>query len=87
AGVSITDLNVEAIVGSSDAVRQAVKAGLGVSILSLRALTDDIKAGRLSAVRVAGVKMERHFYVILLKGRTRSPLAKAFLDFILNKSR
>jgi len=86
AGCSISDLNIEAIVGSSDAVRQSVKAGLGISILSLRALTDDIEAGRLAAVRVAGVKMERHFYVILLKGRTRSPLCKAFLDFILKKS-
>jgi DNA-binding transcriptional LysR family regulator len=86
AGCSIADLNIEAIVGSSDAVRQSVKAGLGISILSLRALMDDIEAGRLAAVRVAGVKMERHFYVILLKGRTRSPLCKAFLDFILKKS-
>jgi DNA-binding transcriptional LysR family regulator len=87
AGGSLADLRIEAVVGSSDAVRQAVKAGLGISILSLRALTDDIEAGRLAAVRVAGVKMERHFYVILLKGRTRSPLCKAFLDFILKKSR
>jgi len=83
ADCSLADLTIEAVVGSSDAVRQSVKAGLGISILSLRALTDDIAAGRLSAVRIAGVKMERHFYVILLKGRTRSPLCKSFLDFIL----
>jgi DNA-binding transcriptional LysR family regulator len=86
AGLSIADLNIAAIVGSSDAVRQAVKAGLGISILSSRALKDDIEAGRLAAVRVSGVKMERHFYVVLLKGKTRSPLCKAFLDFILKRS-
>jgi DNA-binding transcriptional LysR family regulator len=86
AGVSIADLRIEAVVGSSDAVRQAVKAGLGISILSLRAIADDIEAGRLAAVRVAGVRMERHFYVILLKGRARSPLSKAFIDFILKKA-
>jgi DNA-binding transcriptional LysR family regulator len=85
AGLSIADLNIEAVVGSSDAVRQAVKAGLGVSILSSRALRDDIDAGRLAAVRISGIRMERHFYVILLRGRSRSPLCKAFLDFILKR--
>ena len=54
AGHSLAGLNVVAVVGSSDAVRQAVKAGLGVSILSIRALKDDIEVGRLSAVRIAG---------------------------------
>jgi DNA-binding transcriptional LysR family regulator len=85
AGLSIADLNIEAVVGSSDAVRQAVKAGLGISILSSRALKDDIEAGRLAAVRISGVKMERHFYVILLRGRSRSPLCRSFLDFILKR--
>ena len=85
-GFSIADLDIAAIVGSSDAVRQSVKAGLGISILSNRALRDDIEAARLAAVRISGIRMERHFYVILLKGKTRSPLSKAFLDFILMKS-
>jgi DNA-binding transcriptional LysR family regulator len=85
AGLSIEDLNVVAVVGSSDAVRQAVKAGLGVSILSSRALEDDICAGHLAALRIKGVTMERNFSVILLKGRSKSPLCKAFLDFMLKE--
>lgn len=84
-GFSMADLDVVATVGSSDAVRQSVKAGLGVSILSIRALKDDIDAGRLAAVRISGVKFERRFSVILLKGRSRSPLCKAFLDFVLKE--
>jgi len=83
AGLSLGDLQVVAVVGSSDAVRQAVKAGLGVSILSIRALEDDMEAGRLSALRLKGMKLERSFSVVLLKGRSRSPLCKAFLDFLL----
>jgi DNA-binding transcriptional LysR family regulator len=85
AGFSLDELNVTAVMGSSDAVRQAVKAGLGVSILSSRALQDDIEAGRLAAVRIKGLKMERSFSVILLKGGTRSPLCKAFLEFMLRE--
>lgn len=85
AGLLLEQMNTIAVMGSSDAVRQAVKAGLGVSILSSRALEDDISAGRISIVRIKGVAMERTFSVILLKGRSRSPLCKAFLEFILKK--
>jgi DNA-binding transcriptional LysR family regulator len=85
AGFSPAQLKAVAVMGSSDAVRQSVKAGLGVSILSIRALKDDLEAGRLAAVRIKGVPMERNFSVILLKGKSRSPLCKAFLEFLLKE--
>jgi DNA-binding transcriptional LysR family regulator len=85
AGFSLADLNKVAVVGSSDAVRQAVKAGLGVSILSIRALQDDIQAGRISAVRLKGLKLERSFSIILLKGKSRSLLCQVFLDFLMKE--
>lgn len=84
-GFSPAQLKSVAVMGSSDAVRQSVKAGLGVSILSIRALKDDLKTGRLSAVRIKGVPMERNFSIILLKGKSRSPLCKAFLEFLLKE--
>jgi DNA-binding transcriptional LysR family regulator len=83
-GIPTIDLNVIAVMGSSDAVRQAVKAGLGVSVLSIRAIKDDLQAHRLVAVRIKGVPMERNFFIILLKGKTRSPLCQHFLDFLLS---
>ena len=83
AGISIADLNTIAVMGSSDAVRQSIKGGLGVSILSIRAIQDDISAKRLSAVRLKGIPMERSFAVILRKGKSRSPLCQAFLDYLL----
>ena len=84
AGILPIDLNIVAVMGSSDAVRQAVKAGLGISILSIRALRDDMCANRLAAIRIKDVSMERSFSIILLKGKTRSPLCQHFLDFLLN---
>ena len=83
AGFSLSDLNTVAIMGSSDAVRQSVKAGLGVSILSIRAVQDDVESGRLAVVRLKGIELERNFSVILLKGKSRSPLVRTFLDFLL----
>jgi len=85
AGISFSDLNGVAVVGSSDAVRQAVKAGLGISILSIRAILDDIGAGRLFAVKLKGIQLERSFSIVLLKGKSHSPLCQAFLDFLLKE--
>ena len=84
AGLSVADMNTVAVMGSSDAVRQSVKAGLGISILSIRALQDDIQSGRLAALRLKGIPIERSFSIILLKGKSRSPLCQAFLDFLLH---
>lgn len=82
-GISIADLNTIAVMGSSDAVRQSIKGGLGISILSIRAIQDDIVAKRLAAVRLKGMPIERSFSVILRKGKSRSPLCRTFLDFLL----
>ena len=81
AGIAITDLNTIAVMGSSDAVRQAVKTGLGISILSIRALRDDIGAGRLAAVRLKGIQLERSFSIVLLKGKSHSPLCPGIPRF------
>ncbi len=85
-GVFVADLNTVAVMGSSDAVRQAVKGGLGISVLSIRALQDDIAAGRLAAVRIKGVPIGRSFSIILRKGKSRSPLCRTFLDFLLKSN-
>ena len=69
--------------GSSDAVRQSVKGGLGISILSIRAIQDDIIAKRLAAVRLKGMPIERSFSIILRKGKSRSALCQTFLNFLL----
>ncbi len=83
AGFCISDLNVVAVAGNNDAVRQSVKAGIGISILSIRALRDDREAGRIAAVRIKGVPLERHFHAILLKKKTHSHLCREFLNILL----
>jgi DNA-binding transcriptional LysR family regulator len=84
AGLSTSDLNMVAVMGSSDAVKQAVKAGLGISILSIRALRDDIQSGQVAVLRLKDNPIERSFSVILLRKKSRSPLCQCFLDFLLN---
>jgi DNA-binding transcriptional LysR family regulator len=80
----LDSLNVVARMGTSTAVKEAIKAGLGISILSHRALDTELKAGMLKAVKVNELKMSRSFYLIRDKRRTASPLAQAMFDFLLS---
>jgi DNA-binding transcriptional LysR family regulator len=76
-------LRVVAKLGTSTAVKEGIKAGLGVSILSKRALDTEIRTGILKALKVKDLPMVRSFYVLLDKRRSTSPLCKALLDFLL----
>ena len=69
--------------GTSTAVKEGIKAGLGVSILSSLALDTEIKAGILKTMRIKGLRMSRRFYLIMDRRRTSSPPCKAFVDFLL----
>ena len=82
AGVDPESLQVIAEMGSTDAVRQAIKSGVGVSILSRRAIADDIRFGILRPVPVESLALTRHFYLVTHKARSLSPLAQAFVDFL-----
>ena len=83
---NIDSLNVVARFGSSTAVKEGIKSGLGVSILSSRALETELKAGILKALKVKGLFMSRKFYLIMDKRRNVSPLCQAMLDFLIATS-
>ncbi len=75
-------LRVVCEMGSTEAVKEAVRVGIGVSILSQRALAAEEKAGALHGVRVKGVRLQRKLYLVRHASRTQSPLAKAFVAFL-----
>jgi DNA-binding transcriptional LysR family regulator len=82
AGIQANQLASAAEMGSSEAMRQAVRAGLGPAFLSRRAVAEDVAAGRLAEVRVSGLRVDREFFIATQRGRSRSPVAQAFLDFL-----
>ncbi|MFH1148117.1 MAG: selenium metabolism-associated LysR family transcriptional regulator [Pseudomonadota bacterium] len=83
-GTEAENLNVAAEIGSTEAIRQAIKAGLGISILSRRAVEDDLKAGILNGLRVKGIDLWRQFYVAVLRNRTLSPATESFIDILIS---
>ncbi len=76
-------MRVIAEMGSTSAIKQAVKAGVGVSIVSKRAVEEECQHGLLYCVKIKDLSFTRHFYIVTHTGRSRSPLCQAFLDFLL----
>jgi DNA-binding transcriptional LysR family regulator len=83
--LDINSLNVTAVLGSTDSVKQALKAGLGVSALSRVAIKDELRRGVLKEIRVKGLKMKRYFFIIRHKKRSLPNPYRAFHDFILHE--
>lgn len=86
-GVSIDSLKVAGIFGSTDAVKQAVKAGLGVSVLSKFAVADELQHKILDEIKLTDVEMKRRFYIVTHKKRTLPRLYETFLKHILSESK
>jgi DNA-binding transcriptional LysR family regulator len=68
--------------GSTEAVKQAVAAGLGLAIVSRYAAADQLSLGRVARVRLRGVELGRTLTELRLTGRTPSAPAAAFVEYL-----
>ena len=68
--------------GSTQAIKQAVRANVGLSIVSRRAVNEECRGGLLWCLRIANLTIARSFYLATHKERSRSPLAEAFRAFV-----
>ena len=82
-GISFDHMKIAGIFGSTDAVKQAVKAGLGVSILSKFSVADELEHKLLEEIKLTDIHMKRNFYIVTHKKRTLTRLYDLFLKHIL----
>jgi DNA-binding transcriptional LysR family regulator len=82
AGLDLEACRVVGEIGSTQAVKQGVRAGVGVSLVSSRAVVDEVRAGLVGSTRLQGPAIARNFYLVTHRDRSRSPLAQAFLEFL-----
>ena len=68
--------------GSTEAIKQAVAANLGVSIVSKFAISLEILQGRLAVARLPELNLRRQLFVIHHGGRTLSPAAQEFCSLL-----
>ncbi len=67
---------------SNEAVKQAVIAGLGYSVMPLIGIKNELNTGVLRIIPVKGLPISTKWSMIWLKGKMFSPIAKAYLDYV-----
>jgi DNA-binding transcriptional LysR family regulator len=82
AGLSLTDLRVALELGSNEAIKESVRKGVGVAILSSYALQREVNAGQLRALNVSDLHCEREMFVVRDRRRVLPLPARLFLTFL-----
>jgi len=68
--------------GSNDAVKHAVLAGLGVAVLPKLGVLSELALGSLSIVNIAGFPLRRSWCVVYPQARHPTPAMRAFIDYV-----
>jgi DNA-binding transcriptional LysR family regulator len=72
---------------TDEAIREAILAGLGVSILSRYSLGLEPEQTKLACLDVEGFPRERHWHFVYPVGKQLSVAARAFMDFARAETR
>ena len=83
AGLNRANLKIKAVLGSNEAIKQAVMGGLGISFVSELSVKHELKRGELVFVDVDGVEIVRSFHLAIRSGRALSPAAQAFVTVMM----
>lgn len=85
AGLDLCALKIIMELGSTQAIKEAVEAGLGVAIISRLAIKKESRNNLLREVRLQGVDFKRPLRVAYSRHKFRSPSTEAFLKLLLSK--
>jgi DNA-binding transcriptional LysR family regulator len=80
--ISHAQFNICGELGSSEAIKEAVIAGWGVSVISIHAVSRELSQGLLCEVPIQRLTMERNFYLIYRRQFEFRPFHKTFINFI-----
>ena len=70
---------------SNEAIKQAVMAGMGISLLSLHTIGLELRHRLIATPEVEGMPVMRRWHVVNNLAKTLSPAAEAFRYFILER--
>jgi DNA-binding transcriptional LysR family regulator len=72
---------------STEAIKSAVEAGLGIGFVSRWAISKELELGALKTAQVRGLQISRHFSLVSRTGPEQQGLAGAFRAFALARGR
>ena len=67
---------------SNEAVKQAVIAGIGYSIMPIIGLKNELERGDLKIISMKGFPIKSNWYLVWLKNKSLSPVAEAYINYI-----
>lgn len=71
---------------STEAIKQAVQARLGLGVVSLHSVELELEAKRLKILDVAGLPIRRHWYIVHRRDKRLSAAVQAFKNFLLDEA-
>ncbi|TDB87921.1 LysR family transcriptional regulator [Actinomadura sp. KC216] len=79
-GPAAEDLRVAMDLGSTEAVKQAVRHGLGISLVLAGAVRDEVRAGVLHALRIEGTPLHKPLWSVIRRDEPPSSPGRRFAE-------
>lgn len=83
-GDHINDINVAMEIKSTETIKQAVIAGLGISFLSAHTIKLELQSGSLAVLDVEGFPLMLNWYLVHRRNKRLPPVALAFKNFLMS---
>lgn len=83
-GEHLPRLRIAMAIKSTETIKQAVIAGMGLSFLSLHTIGQELRTGALAVLDVQGFPLMLNWYVVHRRNKRLPPVAQAFKDFLLS---
>lgn len=84
-GFHLTDFNITMELGSTQAIKQVVATGLGVTIISALTVRKECDDKILKAIRIQDLYLGRPFNILTNANNAKSKEERFFMDFLHNK--
>ncbi|WP_061160186.1 LysR family transcriptional regulator [Caballeronia temeraria] len=84
-GGRLPNLNVSMEITSTETIKQAVIAGMGVSFLSAHTISMELQVGKLAVLDIEGFPVMLNWFVVHRNNKRLPPVALAFKQFLIEE--
>jgi DNA-binding transcriptional LysR family regulator len=84
-GEHLRDLQIAMEIKSTETIKQAIIAGMGIGFLSAHTIGQELKTGSMVVLPVQGFPLMLDWYVVHRNDKRLPPVARAFKDFLLSE--
>jgi DNA-binding transcriptional LysR family regulator len=81
----LSNLNVAMEITSTETIKQAVIAGMGVSFLSAHTISMELQVGKLAVLDIEGFPVMLNWFVVHRNNKRLPPVALAFKQFLVEE--